>query len=118
MKYLMAGGAAMLSLAFLISGNEAGDAKPKYTISEVMKGAMQGKNGLKAKVESGKATDEEKAKLVEMFTALAAQKPPKGEAASWKEKTGALVAAAKSGDGKAISAAANCKACHSNHKGG
>lgn len=93
---------------------------PKYTTKEVMKEAM--KDGLCKKVASGKATKEEAEKLVELFTALGQNKPPKGEADSWKEKTGALVAAAKgvaSGDKTAaakLGKAANCKACHDAHK--
>lgn len=93
---------------------------PKHEIKEVMKVAMKG--GLCAKVASGKASKEETAQLVELFTALSQDKPHKGEAASWKAKTGALVAAAKAcAAGKkegaaALKAAANCKACHSVHK--
>ena len=117
MKYLFVGGAAVLALAFLISGNQAGEGKPKHTIKEVMKAVMAGKDSLKVKFESGKATDDEKAKLVEMMTALAANKAPKGDADSWKEKTTALLAAAKAGDAKSFKAASDCKSCHSNHKG-
>jgi hypothetical protein len=59
-----------------------------------------------------------------MFTALAANKPPKGEEESWKEKTTALltaakdVAAGKDGAGDALGKAANCMECHKAHKGG
>jgi hypothetical protein len=80
------------------------------------------KGGLCKKVASGSASDEDKAALVEMFVALAANKPPKGEAASWKAKTGALVKAAKAaaagdeGAGAALKKAANCGACHKVHK--
>ena len=93
---------------------------PKYSTKDVMKEAMKG--GLCKTVASGKGTKEEAAKLVELFTALGANKPPKGEADSWKEKTGALVAAAKgvaAGDKGAaakLGKAANCKACHDAHK--
>ena len=45
----------------------------------------------------GEASAEEKKQLVELYEALAANKPPKGDEASWKEKTAALVAAAKDG---------------------
>src|SRR5687768_1693690 len=70
--------------------------KPKYTIKEVMKAAHKG--GLLAKVREGKASDEEKKQLVEMYEALAASKPPKGEEAGWKQKTSALVEAAKAAE--------------------
>ena len=59
--------------------------KPKHTIKAVMKACM--KDGLCKKVASGKADDAEKKTLVENFEALAANKPPKGDADSWKEKT-------------------------------
>lgn len=106
MKRMFACAAALLGFGLLIGGNEAGDAKPKYTISEVMKKAMKGKGYQKL----------EKADQVELFTALAANKPPRGEAADWKTKTTALLEAAKSGDSKKLDAAANCMACHSEHK--
>lgn len=96
------------------------DAKPKYTIKEVMKKAMG--EGLCKKVCSGKGSDEENKKLVELFEALAANKPPKGSAESWKAKTKDLVDAAKAmcaGEddaGKKLGKAAACKGCHEAHK--
>jgi hypothetical protein len=93
----------------------------KVGIKEVMASCMKG--GLCTKVAKGEASADEKKKLVEMFTALAAAKPPKGDEASWKEKTTALLDAAKAAaegkDGAAdkLKAAANCMACHSVHKG-
>lgn len=92
----------------------AEDKKPKFEIKEVMAKAMKG--GLCKKVADGKATDEEKKELVELFEALAANKPPKGELSDWKAKTKALVDAAKAGDGSKLKAAANCAACHKLHK--
>lgn len=95
--------------------------KPKHTIKEVMKTCMKG--GLCKKVASGEASEEEKKQLVEMFDALAKNTPPKGEAESWKEKTTALLKAAKacaegSAEGQdALKKAANCMECHKAHKG-
>lgn len=108
-------------LAFSVA-TTAEEEKPKATIKEVMKTCMKG--GLCKKVADGKATDEEKKKLVEQFEAMAAGKPPKGDEASWKEKTAVLLAAAKEcaegkeGGGAALSKAMNCMMCHSAHKGG
>lgn len=96
------------------------DDKPKFTSKEVM--AEAHKKGLLKKVQAGTATDEEKTKLVELYEALALNKPPKGEAESWKAKTDALVAAAKAAKageadaGKKLEAASKCGACHSVHK--
>ena len=47
---------------------------------------------------------------------LAQYKIRKGNAASWKKKTTALIVAAKGTDLPALEKAANCKACHSVHK--
>jgi hypothetical protein len=98
----------------------AEDAKPKHTIKEVMKEAHKG--GLMKKVVKGEASAEEKAQLVGLYEALAANKPPKGEEGSWKEKTAALIAhakdaaAGKEGAGAALEKAASCMGCHSVHK--
>lgn len=114
MKIVVAGLVVALSLGFVLQSDVVGGGKAKHTISDVMKTAMKG--GLCAKVAGGKASDAEKAQLVELFTALAANKPPKGDEASWKEKTGALLTAAKAGDGAALKKAANCGGCHGAHK--
>ena len=113
--------AAALALVGLIGLAVVADEKPKHTIKEVMQKAMKG--GLCKKCASGEASDEEKKQLVELFESLAKNKPPKGEEASWKDKTKALLTAATGvakgeGDGtKKLKAAANCKGCHDNHKG-
>ena len=109
-------------LAFSLTTGAEEDAKPKYTIKEVMK-AGHAKGKLKDKVADGTATDEEKVALIAYYEALAANKPPKGDADAWKEKTTALVTAAKEaaegkeGAGERLKAAANCAACHKDHKG-
>ena len=95
----------------------AQETKAKYTIKEVMKNA-HAKGKLRDKVTSGMASDEEKKQLVEYYEALAANKPPKGDEASWKEKTAALLAAAKAaaaGDVEKLKAV-NCAECHKAHK--
>ena len=69
----------------------------------------------------GKAEGEE---LLEMYKALAKNKPPQGDTASWKKKTAALIDGAqlyvdgKKDDAKTqLNAAKNCQACHQVHKG-
>ena len=105
----------MFALALVLESNVEGGGD-KVTIKVVMKKAMSG--GLCKKVASGKASADEKKELIELFTALSKQTPPKGDAKSWEAKTKALVDAAKADDGKALAAAANCAACHGEHKGG
>src|SRR5262245_14736539 len=97
MKYLFGGAIAMVSVLLVMSDNQASE-KAKYTIPEVMAKAHKG--GLMKKVASGKASDAEKKDLVELYTALSKNEPPKGDAADWKTKTKALVeAATKAADG-------------------
>ena len=95
--------------------------EPKHTIKEVMKEAH--KDGLLKKVASGKADKDEKDKLLELYTDLSKNKPPKGDADDWKTKTGAMVKAAKGavdGDKDAAKGLTgvtkSCKACHDAHK--
>ncbi len=98
-------------------------AEGKISTKDVMEKCMKGDGALCKKVASGKASKDEKATLLENFTSLSENKPPKGDADSWKTKTGALVAAAKAavaddnGYQDKLKAAANCKACHDVHKG-
>jgi hypothetical protein len=99
----------------------ADDAKPKYTIKQVMKTAH--KDGLMKKLAGGKGNKEDAAKLLELYQALGDNKPPKGDADSWKSKTTTLIQAAqdvvdgKDGAGAQLEKAANCAACHKLHKG-
>ena len=94
--------------------------EPKHKIKDVMKKAFKG--GLVKKVQKGDASDEEKKTLHELLVSLSKNKPPKGEAESWKKLTTALVKAGKAavdGDEKAsdmLQAAAKCAACHKVHK--
>ena len=120
-KLLLAGVALAFGWVALGMVIGAEDAKPKFTIKQTMKAAHKG--GLMKKVADGKATDEEEKLLLEHYEAMAAHKPPKGDEAAWKEKTAALIAAAKDasagkeGAGAALQKAANCMACHKDHKG-
>ena len=96
--------------------------KPKYTVKEVMKALHKGDDALAKKVTKGEGTHEDFAKLVEYYKSLPLNEAPKGDAASWKEKTTALLKSAQAlHEGKAgaldqYKAAVNCKACHSVHK--
>jgi hypothetical protein len=109
-------------VAVTLTTGAAEDEKPKYTIKEVMK-AVHAKGKLKDKVVAGTASEEEKKQLVAYYEALAGNKPPKGDAESWKKGTADLLAAAKEalegkeGAGEKLKAASNCAACHMAHKG-
>jgi hypothetical protein len=118
------GAAALLAVAFAgMTVFGAADDKPKYDIESIMEKAHDKENGLYQKVLKGKASDAEKKELVELYAELAKNKAPKGDAKSWKQKTEALVAAAKEvADGKPagvddLKKAANCANCHKVHKG-
>lgn len=119
-KLLVASMFVALGWTAMSLSSSAQDAK-KPTIKEVMQVCMKG--GLCKKVASGQASEDEKKKLAEMFAALHANTPPRGDEASWKEKTKALVDAAnavlagKEGATAALQKAANCMGCHSAHKG-
>ena len=111
--------ALCVTLGVLVGFSQAN--APDEAIKKVMKAAMKG--GLCKKVASGKADDDQKKELVELFESLSKATPPKGGEESWNEKTSALLTAAKDVvDGKdgaeaALGKAANCMACHKAHKG-
>ena len=119
MKLLVANLLAVMTMVLVSGNNHAGD-KAKFTIKEVMKEAH--KDGLLKKVASGKADDDERKHLAELYKALSQNTPPKGDADDWKMKTTVLVDAsskAAKGDEKAATALlklANCGACHKEHK--
>jgi nitrate/TMAO reductase-like tetraheme cytochrome c subunit len=74
------------------------------------------------KASDGKASPDELKQLVAAYEKLAATKPPKGDEASWKDKTSKLLMAARAlqkGDADGVAKykqAVNCKACHDVHK--
>lgn len=114
---VFASGAYVGSLHAADSGEEV--------IKQVMKDyhkAPKGVDPVCKKASEGKATPEELKKLVAGYKAMLATKAPRGDQASWKEKTTKLYAAAQAlQKGEADAAAkykeaVNCKACHSVHK--
>ncbi|MBX9680975.1 MAG: hypothetical protein K2X38_19640 [Gemmataceae bacterium] len=115
-KVMLMGLLAVGAMAVLLGTNQAALA-PKYTIKEVMKKGFAGKGSLHAKVALGTATAEEKALFAELLVSLYEDPAPRGEQKSWEGKVEAIQKAAKDGNGKALQAAANCKACHDAHKG-
>lgn len=113
--------AAMLTVgtvAGLVSG--ADEAKPKYTIKEVMKKAH--KDGLMKKLADGGGSKADAEELLDLYKAMGKHKPPKGDLEGWKEKTKALIDAAqnvvddKPGARDELKKAANCAECHKAHK--
>jgi hypothetical protein len=127
MRSVFAGTCLFMALAIVahspaISQDQKDDA-PKYTIKEVMKKG-QAKGGLYPKLVMGKASESEAKSLLEMYKALSKQKPPVGDAESWKTKTAALIEATqlyvdgKKDDSLAkLRDAGNCMNCHKAHKG-
>jgi hypothetical protein len=112
-------GAGVIGVSLMAAPAE----KKEIAIKTVMQEAMKPDGmALCKKVASGQATEEQKARLVELFTALSMLKPKKGEEADWKTRTEALLAAAKDckagkeGAMAALAAAADCKGCHTLHK--
>jgi putative NADH-flavin reductase len=120
-RLIMLGCALVISATAVLSQSTAEDKEDaNVSIKEVMKRAHKDK--LLEKVVGGQGTDEEKKALLELYTALSLNKPPKGEQAEWKEKTDAIVKAAKAvaeGDNEALArlkGAVNCAGCHKAHK--
>src|SRR3974390_1362720 len=70
---------------------------PKYTIKQVMRLAHRKPDRtsptLADKVITGKASADEQTKLLDYYPAMAANKPPKGDADAWKENNSAIVEA-------------------------
>jgi hypothetical protein len=95
----------------------------KASIKDVMKAHFKGDTSDIKKATKGELTKEQVSALLAAVKDAAAQKPAKGDDASWKEKTTALTDAlarldkGEAGAGDAVKAAANCKACHDVHKG-
>ncbi len=115
--------ASMIAGGALISGLNAAEGKdPTKEFMKLYHKAPKGTDPVCKKAVDGKASKAELTQLVAGYKAMCSAKPPKGDDASWKEKTEKLLAAAQalqSGapDGAAkYKEAVNCKACHSAHK--
>ena len=109
--------------AILVAGVLMGASQDKPTsIKDVMaahKGTKENPSMLTNIIE-GKGSEADIKKLVALYEFMATQKPSMGDEASWKEKTGALVSAAKEVAEKKptdnLKKASNCKACHDLHR--
>ncbi|MBI1372039.1 MAG: hypothetical protein GC159_04670 [Phycisphaera sp.] len=93
------------------------------SLEQIMKDNFKGAHSVTNRVLDGEGTDADYRQLLQAYTRMSTLTPPKGDAASWKEKTDALVAAAQLlVDGKkdegvaALETAADCKACHKVHR--
>ena len=104
--------------------SRAADAEFK-PIEDAMKFAHKAPKGtpkLSDKIIDGTVSDEDLKKTLELYKAMADTKPPKGDPAAFKEKVAKLIGATedvvakKEGAGATYKQAANCKACHSEHK--
>ena len=90
------------------------------TVKEVMKIAH--KDGLKKKIESGSASDEEKKQLLDLYIDMLEGEPKKGDKAEFLAKVNAMVVSAakvvlgKEGAIDELKKTADCMACHSKHK--
>lgn len=80
------------------------------------------RDNLDSKMLDGKATADEKERLLALYTELSYRRPPKGDAEAWAKRTTALVDATKdvlAGKEKAAERfrkAQDCKGCHTDHR--
>ena len=117
--------AVAVSVAFFQTAMTAAEGEKDSPTKEFMKKyhkAPQGTPPIAKRFEMGKATPEEVKELVAGYAAMVKAKQPKGDDASWKEKTTELAAASvalqkgEAGAAERFKNASNCKACHSVHK--
>jgi hypothetical protein len=118
----------MFAVAFVVAAGEKDRVEPELTINQIMVQAhltpmnRGTRNNLDSKVIDGKATDEEKQQLLDLYQRLSRARPPKGDLNEWKKRTGDMVAAVKAvikGEEKAaerLAKARDCKACHAKHR--
>ena len=115
---------ALIFTAALALAAFAGDEEFK-PIEDAMKFAHKAPKGtpkVSDKIIDGTVNEEELKKTLAFYQAMADTKPPKGDAAAFKEKVAKLIGATenvvakKEGAGAAYKDAANCKACHKDHK--
>jgi hypothetical protein len=94
----------------------------RRVVIAAMRRVFRGPDALIEKATAGEASEPEKQKLLKVLTDMAAVPAARGDAASWKGRTEALVAAAqdlvdgKEGARDRLRAASACKACHQAHQ--
>ena len=120
---ITAGTAVVLAASVFVSTlNAAEGSNPTKEFMKKFHKAPKAVDPVCKKATDGKASAAELSQLVAGYKAMCSAKPPKGDEASWKEKTGKLLEAAMAlqkgaADGAAkYKEAVNCKACHSAHK--
>ncbi len=120
--------ALLLAVLIISSGVVAQElaerkAADEMSIAEIMGETNKKPIQLLKKVQKGEANDAEKARLVDLYKSMAKQEPPKGNLDDWKKRMDLLVDAAEKGQkgepgaDKLLRKAANCMACHKDHKG-
>jgi len=111
-RSVFAGAMAFVALILLMSGTaDAQKDGKEWTVKEIMVKAHGKNDPLRTKVMSGKASNDEKKQLIDLYTALAASKAPKGDEKDWKERTKKVVELVKSGDAADLKKI-DCKGCH------
>jgi hypothetical protein len=94
----------------------------RRVVIAAMRRVFRGPDALIEKAAAGEASQTDKQKLLKVLTGMAAVPAARGDAASWKARTEALVAAAqdlvdgKEGARDRLRAASACKACHLAHR--
>ena len=124
MRKILMTAAGLLLATTLVSGQQpaAKPTKENTSVKDVMKQAHKKPNELLKRVALGKASQKESQRLLELYKVLAEHSPPKGDQASWDEKTKLLVDAvadvvAGQPEGqRELAKASNCKSCHTVHK--
>ncbi len=125
LKHIVAGtgvGALALILGGALTLPAAEGRNPTKDFMKAYHKAPKGVDPVCKKAADGKATAAELAHLVAGYKAMCTAKPPKGDEASWKDKTTKLLHAAEAlqkgeADGASrYKEAVNCKGCHSAHK--
>lgn len=111
-----------LAVMFVSFGANPISADEKMTIESIMEKSHKGKEAPVQAISAGKADEKLIKQFLTYYEFMSTQKPPVGDEAAWKKKTGAVIEALKALEGhkpgaaEAFKTAVNCKACHTDHK--
>ena len=111
-------------LALWALGAVAQQGKKAPPIKDMMERTHKGRDNIASEVRNGRGTPDDVKKLLDEYKAIAPLKPPVGNAASWKSRTGAVIAALtdlvekKPGAVDRVNSATECRACHEAHRVG